>query len=364
MYTECRLPHFPIAAMNPSSTSTLPVSSPSKPKILVSILNWNGAAKTLHCLTSIKDEQATTGEVADVSVLVLDNGSRSEDCAALQAAIPTFASLKCLPVNLGFTGGHNIAIALAVAEGYDFIWLLNNDAEVVPGTLLKLVNEIMLDSKTGAVSPVLRDSADKTTVVRCVNTHNWIDWESNRIVAFDEAKRLQDMEPGSVWLDGTAILFRVSALAQTGPLDDRLFAYYDDDDIGTRLACKGWHSRCVFAATVYHDVRYTYEEYPPYLVYLLQRNHMLFYYNHTPEPYRKMLYLRLVDKAFFEANRRSDRGLPAQADMMLLAIEDFIRGRFGAPSINRKVAWWLRAAAGVSARLNRKKLDSLRPAIP
>ena len=345
-------------------TSSAPVapatSTAVKPKILVSILNWNGARKTLHCLASIKDEQATTGSVADVSVLVLDNGSRSDDRAELQAAIPAFVTLQCLPVNLGFTGGHNIAIASAIAEGYDFIWLLNNDAEVVPGTLLKLVNEILLDDKTGAVSPVLRNSADRTTVVRCVNTHNWADWESNRIVAFDEAQRLQQTAPGSVWLDGTAILFRVKALAQTGPLDDRLFAYYDDDDIGTRLARLGWHSRCVFAATVYHDVRYTYEEYPPYLVYLLQRNHMLFYYKHTPVPYRRMLYLRLVDKAFFEANRRRDRGLPEQADMMLLALEDFIRGRFGPPSQNRKVGWWLRAAASVLAFVNRKKLDSLR----
>lgn len=344
------------------AASASPVSTPAKPNILVSILNWNGAAKTLHCLASIKDEQATTASVADVSVLVLDNGSRPDDRAALQAAIPDFVKLQCLPVNLGFTGGHNIAIASAIAEGYDFIWLLNNDAEVVPGTLLKLVNEIMLDAKTGAVSPVLRNSDDRTSVVRCVNTHNWVDWESNRIVSFDEAQRLQDQEPGSVWLDGTAILFRVKALTQTGPLDDRLFAYYDDDDIGTRLARQGWYSRCVVDATVYHDVRYTYEEYPLYLVYLLQRNHMLFYYKHTPAPYRRKLYLRLVDKAIFEANRRRDRGLPEQSDVMLLAIEDFIRGRFGPPSTDRKVTWWLRAAAAVSARLNRKKLDALRPA--
>lgn len=343
-----------------SAVNTAATSSSAKPKVLVSILNWNGAAKTLHCLFSIKDEQATAGSVADVSVQVIDNGSGSEDRAALQADLPDFVTLQCLPVNLGFTGGHNVAIAAAIANNYDFIWLLNNDAEVVPGTLLKLVNEILRDEKTGAVSPILRNSDDRSTIVRCVNTHNWVGRESNRIVGIDEAQRLQDTAPGSVWLDGTAILFRVKALAQTGPLDDRLFAYYDDDDIGTRLADHGWYSRCVFEATVYHDVRYTYEEYPPYLVYLLQRNHMLFYYKNTPAPYRKKLYLRLIDKALFEANRRRDRGLPEQSDVMLLAIEDFIRGRFGAPSTSRKVVWWLRAAAGVSAKLNHKKLESLR----
>lgn len=345
-----------------SAVNAAAVSSSVKPKVLVSILNWNGAAKTLHCLASIKDEQATTSSVADVSVLVLDNGSRSEDRAALQADLPAFVTLQCLPVNLGFTGGHNIAIASAIADGYDFIWLLNNDAEVVPGTLLKLVNEILLDDKIGAVSPILRNSDDRASIVRCVNTHDWVRRESNRIVVIEEAQRLQETAPDSVWLDGTAILFRVKALAQTGPLDDRLFAYYDDDDIGTRLARQGWYSRCVFAATVYHDVRYTFEEYPLYLVYLLERNNLLFYYKNTPTPYRNKLYLRLIDKAFFEANRRRDRGLPEQSDVMLLAIEDFIRGRFGPPSITRKVAWWLRVAASVSAKLNRKQLDALRPA--
>lgn len=346
-------------------TSVIPVNpsaifSPAKPKVLVSILNWNGAAKTLHCLASIKDEQATTANVADVSVLVLDNGSRSEDRAALQADLPAFVTLQCLPVNLGFTGGHNIAIAAAIADDFDFIWLLNNDAEVFPGTLLKLVNQILRDEKTGAVSPILRNSDDRSSIVRCVNTHNWVGRESNRIVNIEEAQRLQETAPSSVWLDGTAILFRVKALAQTGPLDDRLFAYFDDDDIGTRLASQGWYSRCVFDATVYHDVRDSYEQYPLYLVYLLQRNQMLFYYKNTPMSYRSKLYLRLVDKALFEANRRRDRGLPEQSDVMLLAIEDFIRARFGPPSMNRKVAWWLRVAASVSAKLNRKKLDSLR----
>lgn len=346
--------------MSPSPTNTSTISSTAKPKILVSILNWNGAAKTLHCLASIKDEQERTSKVADVSVLVLDNGSRSDDRAALHDRLPAFVKLQCLPVNLGFTGGHNIAIASAIADEYDFIWLLNNDAEVVPGTLLKLVNEILLDGNIGAVSPILRNSDDRTSIVRCVNTHNWVDRESNRIVRIDEAQRLQETTPDSVWLDGTAILFRVKALEQTGPLDDRLFAYYDDDDIGTRLARQGWYSRCVFDATVYHDVRYTYEEYPPYLVYLLQRNHMLFYYNHTPLPYRNKLYLRIIDAALFEANRRRDRGLIQQSNIMLLAIQDFILGRFGPPSLTRQVGWWMRVAATVSRKLNRKKLDSLR----
>lgn len=139
------------------------------------------------------------------------------------------------------------------------------------------------------MSPILRNSDDCASIVRRVNTHNWVDSASNRIVEIEEAQGVRERAPHSVWLDGTAILFRVKALAQTGLLDDRLFAYYDDDDIGTRLARQGWYSRCVFTATVYHEVRYTYEEYPLYLIYLLQRNHMLFYYKNTPAPYRSKL---------------------------------------------------------------------------
>jgi len=338
-----------------ASTAAAPL-----PRVLVSILNWNGTAKTLACLDSMHDQLAATP--AEVTTLVIDNGSRSDDAAALAAAVASRpVVLKSLPQNLGFTGGHNVAIELAIREDYDFIWLLNNDATVAPGTLRELVLELQRHARCGAVSPLLRDIHDGS-IARCINSHDWGKRIGTRILDVEQARRFQDEHPEAVWVDGTAVLFRVQALKDTGPLDDRLFAYYDDNDIGVRLAAKGWFSRCAFDATVFHENRDGLEEFPLYLSYLLQRNEMLFLHTHTPPAYRRLLWLKLVDKALFDASRFRDYGFAKHSDAALLGMYDFLRGRFGAPAHDRKVPLPLRMACAVARRVYTLKNARMRRA--
>jgi len=323
-----------------------PPAAAVPPRVLVSILNWNGARKTLTCLDSMREELAATP--ADVTVLVIDNGSGSDDAALLAAGVASRdVVLKCLPKNLGFTGGHNIAIDLAIREGYDYIWLMNNDATVAPGTLRELIAEIGAHPRCGAVSPLLRDIHDGH-IARCINGHDWSKRVSTRILDIDEARRFQDEHPEAAWVDGTAVLFRVQALKDTGPLDDRLFAYYDDNDIGVRLAARGWSSRCVFGATVFHENRDGLEEFPLYLSYLLQRNEMLFYHSNTPPAYRRLLWLKLVDKAMFDASRFREYGFKEHSNAALLGMWDYLRGSFGPPAHQRKPPLFLRMACAVA----------------
>jgi len=335
-----------------------PFDAPKKKKILISVLNWNGAGKTLNCLRSLQNEMNATD--AEVTLLIIDNGSRVEDFSVLEAASKTDTFvLKRLPDNLGFTGGHNIAIQMAIDEGYDFIWLMNNDAQVVPGALSHMLAAILSNEKCGAVSPVLRDADDGKTIARCISTHDWTNRTYARITSIEEAQRVQVEAPASVWLDGTAILFRVEALADTGPLDDRLFAYYDDNDIGARLAAKGWFSQCAFTASVIHENRKSVAEYPLYLSYLLQRNEMLFWHSNLPSAHRRFLWLKLVDKALYEVNRLYRRGYPAHGDAALLGMRDFLCGKFGAPAHDKKVPRLLRIACKISALYYTKKLAAI-----
>lgn len=334
-------------------------NTPAEAKVLISILNWNRAQKTLHCLDSMRDQRTETH--ASVTILVIDNGSGTEDIARLEAGMVGHeAILKRLPVNLGFTGGHNVAIDIAMNEGYDFIWLLNNDAAVMPGTLEELVTVIQANPRCGAVSPVLRDIDDGTTVARCINTHDWARLKDRRILSVEEGKSFQAAHPDATWVDGTAVLFRVDALRDTGPLDDNLFAYYDDNDIGVRLAAKGWFSQCAFNATVLHDVKKMYEEFPLYMVYLLQRNEMLFWKKNTPAGYRRFLIMRLLDRALYDANRLYRNGWTKQADTTLIAVSDFFNHQFGAPSFDRKVPILMRLACALSALYYRNKLPAQR----
>lgn len=328
-----------------------------KPRVLISILNWNKADETLICLSSLKTEKPI--ESAEVQVVVIDNGSERADFAILERGIKgSDVTLVHMPENLGFTGGHNFAIQKAFDDGYDFIWLLNNDAMVLPGTLEKLLETMRSEPRCGAASPVIRHSHDEASIEGCVNLHDWKLRTTVWMRSIPECKAKQIAAPESVWLIGTAILFRTAALQDTGMLDDRMFAYYDDNDIGARLSAAGWHSRCVFDASVTHAAKEEGGLRPLYYHYLMQRNQMLFWHKNTPLGYRRFLWLKLIDTALHNANRLHARGLYAQGDAALLGAWDFIVGKFGAPKLGRSVPFPMRLACKVSALRNRKILKN------
>ena len=326
-----------------------------KTKVLISILNWNGAIKTLNCVRSILGKSFDVS--ADVTILVIDNGSRPEDFEKLDLCMRgQSVQLMGLPKNIGFTGGHNVAIQKAINEGYDYVWLMNNDATVVPDALSHLLATMSSNARCGAASPMLRDADDEGVIARCVSATNWEARTYTRIVNITEAQHFQATHPEAVWLDGTAILLRVKALEDVGLLDDRLFAYYDDNDIGARLAAGGWYSRCVFETSATHPNKKSAAEYPLYMSYLLQRNEMFFWQKNTPAKYRRMLWLKLFDRALFDVNRLYKKGLKEHGDAALLGIFDFICGKFGPPDYNRPIPFLLRLSCKISAIYYARKL--------
>lgn len=328
----------------------------NKPRVLISILNWNKSSQTLTCVDSLERELATA--IADVTILVIDNGSRQEDVAKLKLnAHSNRFELKILPQNLGFTGGHNIAIQIAIDEAYDFIWLMNNDATVSPGALSQLIETMQSQPQCGVATPVIRELSEAATIEACLNTFDWRYRTFYRIYSIDEARQRQDEHPDGNWVAGTAAFFRVKALLEAGKLDDRIFAYYDDPDICARLGVRGWRSLCVFSASVFHESKGRPEELPLYCHYLTQRNEMLFWQKNVPREYRKLLWLRIVDGALYRVNVLYRNGLKEQGDAALLGVSDFLCRRFGAPVLDRKVSIFLRAACGLYRMYFDKKFD-------
>lgn len=320
--------------------------------VLISILNWNTATVTLKCVASINEMLRET--TARVEILVIDNGSAKTDHTLLQAGLASTASrLRCEPVNLGFTGGHNIAIELAIKEDFDFIWLVNSDTFIERGTLPALLTTMHSDPKCGILSPVIMKMHDPGKLDFCGGFHDWQTRLSTFPDSIDKYEHLRTQQPHNLWVLGTAAVSRTEALKQTGPLDNRLFAYYDDD-ICARMAAAGWMCRIDFISTIRHVAIDRVEDRKPYFFYLMQRNHLIFWHTNTPKPYRRLLLPRLLNQAFFEVNRLYLQGKTARADACMLAIGDFLCHRYGAPVLDRPVPLWMRML-GRLARLQQTK---------
>jgi GT2 family glycosyltransferase len=324
------------------------------PRVLISILNWNKAAVTLECLASLRH---MVRDGMQVDVLVIDNGSDQGDYLKLRdGADSNWVQVLHLEKNLGFTGGHNVALKMALEKNYDFAWLLNNDSTVQDDTLSKLVRTMSSDARCGAASPVIHSETGSSHHGWGM-THDWKARGSNWIPSLAAALELHENDPLRVCLVGTAILLRVQALRETGLLDERLFAYFDDNDISTRMQNRGWTCKLVFDATATHGAR-TQTEQPLYFFYLMFRNELIFWHTHMPQEYRKRLWLKIVNQALFNANRLYRKGLARQGDAALLGIWDFIRGRFGAPDMGRKPPRAIRTLCRLLGYVHDKQLRS------
>jgi GT2 family glycosyltransferase len=94
----------------------------------VCVLNWNGREDTMRCL------EALLGVRGEFVTVVADNGSTDGSVGSIRAEYPHVEVVEN-GANLGFSGGNNAAIRVALAGGAEWVVLVNNDAEPHPGML-------------------------------------------------------------------------------------------------------------------------------------------------------------------------------------------------------------------------------------
>ena len=97
--------------------------------VLAVVLNWNRADLTCTCVSHVLAQRG-----ADADLLVLDNGSTDDSVGTIRASGLDVA-VTALDRNCGFAAGMNVGLQHALDHGYEFVWLLNNDAFADPHCL-------------------------------------------------------------------------------------------------------------------------------------------------------------------------------------------------------------------------------------
>ena len=216
------------------------------PRVAVIVLNWNKPLETGRCLESLLRQT-----YRPCHITLVDNGSRENPLTAFRG----FAGQVTLignDRNLGYAGGNNRAIARALAEGADFVWLFNNDAEADPDCLARLVAVAQSDPALGLVSPVIRYLDEAAKVWACGGAFSVEDCSFEWFDRLDRAGLAMAAAPNTFMLPGTALLVRRSLLQEVGAFDEKYFAYHEDVDLAIRAARAGFRAALVQDANVYH----------------------------------------------------------------------------------------------------------------
>lgn len=242
-------------------------------RLAIVTLNWNGAADTIACLESVERAGLPARQV-----VVVDNGSRAGDVerVAAAAAARPWVTLVRNDENLGFAGGCNVGIEVALERGADFVLVLNNDATLEPGACELLVRYLEEHPRVGLVSPLITDETGERI------------WAAGGAIARREVVctlglggRAVARAPASPFeayaLIGCAILARRELFEQIGGFDADYFAYVEDVDFSRRALEAGWGAVVVPQARVRHRAASsTGGRYSPLRSYLLGRGTGLF----------------------------------------------------------------------------------------
>ena len=211
-------------------------------KVLVIVVSYNGVTWLERCLGSVTgDAGSVPGMVVDV--YVWDNDSTDDSADFVASHFPSARLIRSAE-NLGFSIPNNKGMEYALQRGYDYVYLLNQDAWLEKGALETLVAAAEANTEYAVLSPLQMTDGFKE-----------LDRQFARIFTPDTKHPVSVSETYEVGRVMAAHwLVRVDALMKTGLFDETLFPFYgQDDDWCNRARYHGYKIGVVPAARAVHD---------------------------------------------------------------------------------------------------------------
>ena len=193
-----------------------------------------------------------------VRVIMADNGST--DGAPEQAAERDGVELLHTGGNLGYGTAANRGVAELSSE-YGWVVVANPDVEWSPGSLDTLLAAAERWPHAGAFGPLIREpNGEVYPSARLLPSlgrgigHAVLGrvWPGNPWTRSYRQSDSAVTEREAGWLSGSCLLLRRAAFEVVRGFDERYFMYFEDVDLGDRLAQAGWANVYVPSAEVMH----------------------------------------------------------------------------------------------------------------
>ena len=256
-----------------------------EPLVSVIILNYNAGELLLNCIESIRKSSYN-----NLELIVVDNISSDESQITCKEKYPDVRLIQNKE-NLGYCGGNNVGIKEAKGE---FIVILNPDTIVEPNWL----NELILAYEKfgeGLYQPKILSLNKKDVIQSTGNMLHLFGFGFARDKGTKITNKIEEIEKIG-YASGTCLFTSMEVITKVGLLDEFLFLYHDDLDLGWRAAQIGINSYYVPKSKIFHVESYSLK-WSSKKFYWLERNRKYCLLTHySKETYEKMRFsLVLVD---------------------------------------------------------------------
>ncbi len=292
-------------------------------KVITVILNTNRREDTLACLASL-----TESTYENHQIIVLDNTSTDGSVEAIRRQFHDVQLIE-LAENKGYAGNNNVGVEAALAQGADWVFVLNEDTILHPDCLDQMMKVAQSDARIGVLGPMVYHHNEPKVIQSAGGFINRY-WEASHI-GENEPDHKQFVNPHDVdWISGCAILVKREVIEQVGSLDERFFYYWEETEWCLRARKKKWRIVQVPQARLWHKGVVRDYQPSPNVTYYATRNRLLTLKKHHADPMvwaRTWFQLARTYVSWTIKPKWRDKSL--HRDALWQGISDFWAGRWG-----------------------------------
>lgn len=251
-----------------------------RPEISIITVNYNELEVTCELLNSIRKY---TPAGMQVETWVVDNASKENSVPYINEHFPEVKTIRS-EENLGFAGGNNLAVRQAKG---DYLFFINNDAELTEGALEKLREAFETVPQLGVVSPKIcffkavsggqqeEEDADIIQYLGTTPVHP-LTARNRTFGAMEKDKGQYTKLRATAYAHGAAMMVKREAIEKAGLMWEHFFLYYEELDWCARIRKAGFEVYVEPNAKIYHKESLATGKISALKTYYITRNRILF----------------------------------------------------------------------------------------
>jgi GT2 family glycosyltransferase len=214
-------------------------------KTAIIIVNWNKKQLLVECVKGLLKHENNR------DIFIVDNGSTDCSIEAIREFNCSRIQLFELKKNLGFAGGNNYGINQAIIQGYDNVFLLNNDTIIDEPFIHKIEN---IFKKTGIkiLGPVIVEGESPNIIQSAGGKIILYKSQFPYLSSTNLFKRSEEIINVD-YVVGAAMFINLSLILKIGSFDEEFFpAYVEEAEFCHRAKLNGFKSAIYFGSRIRH----------------------------------------------------------------------------------------------------------------
>lgn len=242
-------------------------------KIHAIILSWNNYEDIVSCICSIKNSTKTPD-----TIVIVDNHSTDGSPIKIHEKYKDDTNVHIIinDDNYGFAKGINIGIKYAIEDGSNFVFIVNDDADISSTCIEHLLDAFNLSPDIGIASPRIFYGKSQR-IWQGASQFSGLKIGVNSLEKNLEASQCSIENQFVSCATGCAMLISSNVMNKIGLFDQDFFFYFEDLDFTTRVIDGGFKIVYVPISEVYHKIdNIEKDRTSPFVMYNLSKSYILF----------------------------------------------------------------------------------------